>query len=255
MPKGIVLLLGRGTSSRFVFNGLKNHFLIKKVIIESPLPRFSLVRKRVRKLGLARVFGQILFRVLVVPYLKWSARVRMAEICRGYELDSSPIPDEVILAVGSVNDQDCAAALRQLAPALVVVNGTRIVAPSTLRALPGPFINTHVGITPRYRGVHGGYWALAQADETNFGVTVHRVDEGIDTGSVMCQARMVPTDRDNFCTYPLLQYGYGLPLLRDAIRSVLAGTPCETQGLGPSKLWYHPTLWQYFYYRLTRGVK
>jgi methionyl-tRNA formyltransferase len=35
------------------------------------------------------------------------------------------------------------------------------------------FVNIHVGITPKYRGVHGTYWALVNNDVENSGVTVH----------------------------------------------------------------------------------
>ena len=40
----------------------------------------------------------------------------------------------------------------------------------------------HAGITPQYRGVHGGYWAVVNNDPEHCGVTIHFVDKGIDTG-------------------------------------------------------------------------
>jgi folate-dependent phosphoribosylglycinamide formyltransferase PurN len=57
------------------------------------------------------------------------------------------------------------------------------------------FVNIHVGITPKYRGVHGTYWALVNNDVENSGVTVHFVDEGIDTGNIINQAIVVPSKR------------------------------------------------------------
>src|SRR5438093_9923670 len=46
----------------------------------------------------------------------------------------------------------------------VVVNGTRIISEAVLTASDAVFINMHAGITPKYRGVHGGYWALYNGD-------------------------------------------------------------------------------------------
>ncbi len=58
---------------------------------------------------------------------------------------------------------------------------------ATLAAIDAPFINYHAGINPKYRGQHPGYWALASDDAENAGVTIHLVDEGVDTGSVLYQ--------------------------------------------------------------------
>jgi len=70
-------------------------------------------------------------------------------------------------------------------PDVVVVNGTRIIAEKVLHSVPATFLNTHSGITPLYRGAHGGYWALVKKDRANCGVTIHVVDAGIDTGGIV----------------------------------------------------------------------
>ena len=60
--------------------------------------------------------------------------------------------------------------------------------PGCLGSLGCPVVNVHAGITPRYRGVHGGYWALAERHPEWVGTTVHLVDPGIDTGAILAQA-------------------------------------------------------------------
>src|SRR5262249_22864046 len=117
-----------------------------------------------------------------------------------------------------------------------------------------PFINYHAGITPKYRGVHGGYWAQAEGDPGNFGVTVHLVDRGIDTGEVLYQERLAPSADDNYSTLPYLQLGAALPLLERAARDAVNGTLRPEKLDLPSKLWSHPTLWQYIKTGLRRGV-
>ena len=100
-----------------------------------------------------------------------------------------------VTEVPSVNSDLTIAELKRLSPAVVVVNGTRIIQEKVLGCVDAVFLNTHAGITPMYRGVHGGYWALASGDASNCGVTIHKVDKGIDTGSIVAQATISPSSR------------------------------------------------------------
>jgi folate-dependent phosphoribosylglycinamide formyltransferase PurN len=146
--------------------------------------------------------------------------------------------------------------LRRLGPKVVVINGTRIISAETLRCVDATFINIHAGITPLYRGVHGGYWALAEGRPDLVGTTVHVVDSGVDTGTVLEQVRFTPSPGDSFVTYPYLHTAAGIaPLLR-AVRRALEGTlqPRPAAGV-PSRLRYHPTLWGYLSTRIRRGVR
>jgi hypothetical protein len=53
--------------------------------------------------------------------------------------------------------------------------------------VPSPFINYHAGINPKYRGQDPAYWARVQGDAEHAGITIHLVDEGVDTGAVLFQ--------------------------------------------------------------------
>lgn len=50
------------------------------------------------------------------------------------------------------------------------------------------FINFHPGYLPYNRGKHYNFWAIVE--EAPFGVTIHMVDEGIDTGSILAQKKI-----------------------------------------------------------------
>ena len=119
-----------------------------------------------------------------------------------------------------------------------------------------PFVNTHVGITPMYRGVHGGYWALWNSDPDNFGVTIHLVDTGVDTGQPLRQVRVRPSRDDSFVTYPLLQQAQALDVIKDILsdlpRSLVAKEQPSSNEF--SRQWFHPTVGQYLRGRL-RGVR
>jgi len=156
--------------------------------------------------------------------------------------------------VPSVNSPECVAAIERLKPRVILLLGTRIVDRKTLAAIKAPLINYHAGITPKYRGIHGGYWAKAEGDLENFGVTVHLVDPGIDTGAVLYQARLKPNATDNYATFPYLQLATVLPLLEQAVRDALAGKLNPQTVDLPSRLWSHPTIWRYIAGGLRRGA-
>lgn len=200
--------------------------------------------------------GQVLFSVIIVPFLQIFSKRRIKEIVSSYGMSNQPLPAENIVHFNSVNDAGCSVFLKQHNPEIVIVSGTRIISRELLESTNAVFINMHAGITPRYRGVHGGYWALVNNDPSHCGVTIHLVDKGIDTGEVLYQSVIQYTGRDNFVTYPYLQLGEGLSLLHKAIEDVLQGQhkpfrPSQEKG----KVWYHPSLWQYLYYRVFKGKK
>lgn len=87
---------------------------------------------------------------------------------------------------------------------------------------PMKTINCHAGKLPYYRGRNILNWALIN-DESEFGITVHYVDEGIDTGDIILQRTYPITDNDDYGT--LLQRAYVAcsEVLYDAIKLLQAG--------------------------------
>lgn len=256
MSDRLVMLASDGESTNIIFNALDKEFGVDTVVIEEPESRRKFLTRRLRRLGVATVVGQLLFQGLMMPGLRAASSNRIDDIKKSYGLDDSPIQAEKIHDVESVNQPAVAELLQRLNPKLVVINGTRIISGKVLDAIEAPFINMHAGITPAYRGVHGGYWALANGEPTRCGVTVHRLDEGIDTGAVLAQTSISPEASDNFTTYPYLQIAEGLPLLVHHVRRGLDGELEETEVPGEdSNLWYHPTLPGYLFRRIVRGVR
>lgn len=222
------------------------------------MSRWWLVRRRVRKLGLPTVAGQILFSALVVPILARRERARIAAIARESGLDLSPI-DRPTLKIPSVNSNEARTLLRRLSPSVVVVSGTRIISRETLACVDATFVNLHTGVAPQYRGVHGGYWALVEGRPELVGTTVHIVDCGIDTGPVLGQPTFRVSSSDCFATYPYLHLAAGLPLLVSSAAEVLAGRELRVvaplSAVGDSCLRTHPTLWGYLDTRVRRSVR
>jgi folate-dependent phosphoribosylglycinamide formyltransferase PurN len=244
----VVLLAGPGDSTRIVYSALSRAVGLREIVLEDRVDRRQLLRRRMKKLGWSRALSQALFATTTVPALNLVSRARLRELRQRLSADDAPIPAGAITRVPSVNSTECIRWLELHRPKVVVVNGTRIIAKEVLDAIPAVFLNMHAGITPRYRGVHGAYWAQAEKRPEAAGVTVHLVDKGIDTGSIVAQAVISPTADDTFVTLPYLQLQAGIPLLIAAVRQALEGPVGTVPSLdsADSKLWYHPTLGEYF---------
>jgi folate-dependent phosphoribosylglycinamide formyltransferase PurN len=253
--KRILLLAGEWDTTPVVYQFLAKHFIVEKVIIEAPVSRKKFLKNRIKKLGYLSVAGQTLFQLLVAKPMRKVSEKRVQEILREHGLSRATIPDEKIKRVKSVNEEECLQALREAAPDLVIVHGTRIISKKILQETKSTFINIHAGITPRYRGSHGAYWALANNDTENCGVTVHLVDPGIDTGGIAAQGRIEITAKDNFTTYPYLQLAKGLELLKPVIENYFAQNLQTQKNNLNSALWHHPTIWYYLQKRLLKRVK
>lgn len=76
-------------------------------------------------------------------------------------------------------------------PDLVILAGfMRILPPDFVAALTPNLINTHPSLLPDFPGAHAVRDALA-AGATRTGVTIHVVDEGVDTGPQLKQAEVL----------------------------------------------------------------
>lgn len=83
-------------------------------------------------------------------------------------------------------------------------------------------INCHAGKLPFYRGRNILNWALIN-DEKEFGITVHYIDEGIDTGDIILQRCFPITDKDDYATLLKVSHKECAAILYDAIKYIQNG--------------------------------
>ena len=78
-------------------------------------------------------------------------------------------------------------------------------------------INCHAGKLPFYRGRNILNWALIN-DEKEFGITIHYVDKGIDTGDIILQRCFPITNKDTYKSLLEIAYIECANILYDAIK-------------------------------------
>ena len=94
-------------------------------------------------------------------------------------------------------DAALADAVSAAQPDLVVCAGfMRLLGPAFLARFPQRVVNTHPALLPAFPGAHAVADALAYGVKIS-GVTVHLVDEGVDTGPVVAQAAVAVLPGDD----------------------------------------------------------
>ena len=83
-----------------------------------------------------------------------------------------------------------AARLAQLEPELLVQLGWGIVRGPALET--APVVSWHHGMLPALRGLYSPFWAVARGRPEWLGVTIQRLERGIDTGQVLAQRALDP---------------------------------------------------------------
>jgi methionyl-tRNA formyltransferase len=87
-----------------------------------------------------------------------------------------------------------AAAVRQFAPDVIVQLGWGIVRSPLLDLPRWGILSWHHGIMPAIRGVLSPFWAVVRNRPEWLGVTIQRLNAGLDTGQIVSQRHLEPID-------------------------------------------------------------
>ena len=89
-----------------------------------------------------------------------------------------------VLEVGSPNSPEAQSFIQSCRPDVMLACCKHILKPTIFeQARLGTFV-MHPGICPEYRNAHGAFWALVNGDLERVGMTLLKIDRGIDTGPV-----------------------------------------------------------------------
>jgi len=84
-------------------------------------------------------------------------------------------------------------------------------------------INYHPSLLPKYRGGSAINWAIING-ETETGVTIHHIDEGVDTGPIVLQEKVsIDPDDTLKSVYFKKLYPLGIKMIPEAVRLIREG--------------------------------
>jgi methionyl-tRNA formyltransferase len=190
-------------------------------------------------------------RALVVPGL----RSRLLRAPRRQVHASAPTVVHVawarglpVIEMGRPSDEAARDLVREQRPAMLAVACFPWLLPRAwVELAPRGALNIHPSLLPAYRGPDPIFWQLREG-ETRTGVTVHRVDQGVDTGPIVAQADVSFPDGLTRDALEARLAEAGARLLAEALRSAAPGRPQPAaggshQGLPTARDLEVPTTW------------
>ena len=165
------------------------------------------------------------------PQFQIAAVVTQPDRPKGRDLKPQPSPVKLlarrlnlpVLQPERVRDGKFIAEFHSLQPDLVVVVAYGQILPPAILDLPRHgCLNIHASLLPKYRGPAPIQWAIANAD-TETGVTLMRIDAGLDTGDIVAQRRTPIHPEDDSATLHDRLAQLGAELLVQTIPDYVAG--------------------------------
>jgi hypothetical protein len=218
------------------------------VVIREPGGRLrKRIAREIKRVGRLRFLDVLAYRLYYALRLAardkaWEANA-LASLRRRYP--NHPTPPELI--VSSPNSHDAEDFIRAQQPDLVIAR-CKTLLKEPIFSIPGlgTFV-MHPGICPEYRNAHGCFWALANGDRENVGMTLLRIDRGVDTGPVYGYFRIAadPTRESHIVMQhrAVLEH---LDAIRDKLLQIGAGAAERIPTHGrPSAAWGQPWLTAY----------
>jgi methionyl-tRNA formyltransferase len=186
---------------------------------------------RVIFMGTAELSCASLRALLESPDYQVLAAVTQPDRAKGRDLKLQPSPVKVlglgaklpVLQPERARNEDFIQALRQLQPDLIVVAAYGQILPLSILDLPRfGCLNVHTSLLPRYRGAAPIQWAILKGDAET-GVTIMKMDAGLDTGGILTQATTPIHAEDNSETLHDRLARMGAELLLQTIPEYIAG--------------------------------
>ena len=143
------------------------------------------VKREVRRVGWLRFLDVLAFRFwyrwrIAAADRAWE-EATLADFRRRFPALPADLPR---LRIHSPNTPEALQFLKDLAPDFVVARCKHLLKREVFEVpTHGTFV-MHPGVCPEYRNAHGCFWALANDDRDKVGMTLLKIDEGVDTGPV-----------------------------------------------------------------------
>lgn len=197
-----------------------------------------------RRVGTVGMFDVVAMRVYQWLFQRRADEAWMREALAEMEDRFGGAPSVPVLDVSSVKDPRVAEFLRAGRPDLVLARCKQLLSKQVFN-IPrdGTFV-MHPGICPEYRNAHGCFWAIAERDLERVGMTLLRIDAGIDTGPVYGHYRYdFDEEHESHAVIQARVVLENLDALSAKFQEIHAGTarPLDTSGRR-SGVWGQPRL-------------
>jgi folate-dependent phosphoribosylglycinamide formyltransferase PurN len=219
------------------------------VVVREPASRMrQRVRRELERIGPWRFLDMMAFRVYQRVVLASADEAEERTLLRRLEQRFPELPTSTrLVETTSPNSSDVETLLQTLKPTFMVARCKTILRESIYSApRHGTFV-MHPGICPEYRNAHGCFWALASRDLEHVGMTLLRVDAGVDTGAVYGYFTSAFDERRESHTVIQERVVFeNLDAIRETLERVIDGTAPTIDTTGrASRAWGQPWMSSY----------
>lgn len=126
--------------------------------------------------------------------------------------------------VQSINGDDAVDLIKKINPDVICMAGfsEKIKRPVIELAKYGIY-NSHTSILPHYRGANPFFWMIKR-NKMDAGCTIHKVDEGLDSGDIAASESFVVYPGINLAYYNTIASSTGSKLLLNVLNQMESGT-------------------------------
>ncbi len=185
----------------YVVNRITHNFQVLCRVIEDPSLRvmtrkenWARWRKINERYGIIKTLNRYLYLRYYRKFRKAQDEADKIDILFPGKQSIQYESDIPTIKAPSINDDSVYDYVKSIKPDIICVCGTSVIKPHIFSLAKIGAINIHVGITPEYRCAKPIEWALFNKDFENVGVTVHFIDEDVDTGEIIYQ-ETIPVER------------------------------------------------------------
>ena len=206
------------------------------------------VHRQIRRAGILRFLDVLALRLYYRFAHARADREWEANAVKAMRRRFPELPRDVrIASMRSVNSPECVDFIRRCAPDFVVARCKTLLKPEVFTIPRAGTYVFHPGICPEYRNAHGCFWALVNRDLDRVGLTLLRIDAGVDTGPVYGYFTYNFDERTE--SHIRIQQRVlieNLDALRDRLLEALAGDASAIDTTGrKSAVWGQPWLTAY----------
>lgn len=222
------------------------------VLRETLAQRRQRVRREVRRLGVLRFADVVAMRAYYAIVLARGDRRWIAKQLESLRSRYPDVPPGIpTLICDSPNRLEVKKFIEDIAPDFVLARCKQLIRKEVF-SIPrhGTFV-FHPGICPEYRNAHGCLWALANDDLDRVGMTLLRIDPGVDTGPAFGYfSYRFDEVRESHIVIQLRVVFDNLDALRERLMIILRmeAEPMDSQGRS-SAVWGQPWLTRYLRWR------
>ena len=195
--------------------------------------KIDFIRQRLKKRGVLKTLDEALFFLLYHSNETTNANARACTaMVKEYWAKEGPKTFGPSFSTPRINTPETIAYVQGLQPDVIISHCIHQYFGKKLRDIPrlGSYL-LHIGVLPEYRGLYSPFWTMHNADFENFGYTLFRLTDGLDTGTAYVQGLLNNVDiaNDNHAIIEYKAVFASMPRIAEFLTNLENGTAASIE--------------------------